>query len=743
MNDVGLQALLNAQPFMLFLKGSVVLLIGFGAVLLLRRAAAEKHRFIWNLTFVALLVVALGIWAFPKFEIGLFAVTPQEEQSVMPAANIAVEKQQIHSRLSVETAMKEEDAPSLRSPSDAPPTIERTRTPMLSTTWLAGTWVAGSAVMLLFFLYQLVLTAVYRRQAEPITDMEWIKEFGSVKDKLGVTAPVRLLRHRQVTMPMTWGIFRPVIILPADAVRWSEERRRIVLLHEMAHIRRYDYLSILTSQIACIVYWCNPFVWLARRRALIAREKSCDDYVLRSGVSITSYTRELLVTAQSLKSCRVTGVPVLAMGRPNELRARVIALLDAGQRRGTYPARTAFITTIFGLASTLIISCAQPRVAAQEVDDTRRETFVYASSAEYPELQSVTSVTVSPDGRFVYTAAFSFGTIGIFQRDVETGILKDPTFMTDDTNLEGAVALRLTKDGRRAVVTAFRSEAVSLFARDPSSGALSILDRAYNGQNGVSSMNWPIDAVFSPDGHFLYVISGYEPGSLVIFSVSEKGELSWVEESTGRDGSFDNARGIAISPNGETIYIASAGASTLTVLDRDGDSGRVSIRQILRDGQEANGLAGAFSVVCSADGRHVYVSSGRFGGDNAVSVFKRQTDGSLKLVQELIGERSGLDPFSGGNEIMLSPDGRHVFAAGNGSGTVAHLSRDPETGMLVPLQILYQGTDGAAGLGMDLSGESLYVAAEGESSVAVYRRIWMSMESTSAPRLTERRQAMQ
>ena len=57
---------------------------------------------------------------------------------------------------------------------------------------------------------------------------------------------------------MVWGFLRPVILLPVDADQWQTERLRAVLLHELAHIKRWDWTMLMVTQIMCAVYWFNP-----------------------------------------------------------------------------------------------------------------------------------------------------------------------------------------------------------------------------------------------------------------------------------------------------------------------------------------------------------------------------------------------------------------------------------------------------------------------------------------------------
>jgi beta-lactamase regulating signal transducer with metallopeptidase domain len=89
--------------------------------------------------------------------------------------------------------------------------------------------------------------------------------------------------------PLTLGVFQPVVLIPADARDWNLERRRVVILHELAHIRRYDVLTQICAQVVCAMYWYHPLVWIAARRMRFERETACDDLVLTAGVRASTY----------------------------------------------------------------------------------------------------------------------------------------------------------------------------------------------------------------------------------------------------------------------------------------------------------------------------------------------------------------------------------------------------------------------------------------------------------------------
>jgi len=112
-----------------------------------------------------------------------------------------------------------------------------------------------------------------------------------------------------------------------------------VLLHELAHVKRWDTLVQLVARIACGVYWFHPLAWYAASRLSVERERACDDLVLRSGAEPSVYASELLSIAESHQSVRGG----LAMAKASTLEGRLKAVLDPSRnRRGI--TRTAFLT---------------------------------------------------------------------------------------------------------------------------------------------------------------------------------------------------------------------------------------------------------------------------------------------------------------------------------------------------------------------------------------------------------------
>ncbi len=109
---------------------------------------------------------------------------------------------------------------------------------------------------------------------------------------------VNLFINSNITTPMTWGFWKPKIILPECALNWSQEQCRMIFLHELAHIKRGDWLVQVFTLLVCAFYWFNPLAWVLAWQLRLEREKACDIKVLTSGVKPSGYASMLISMAQ-------------------------------------------------------------------------------------------------------------------------------------------------------------------------------------------------------------------------------------------------------------------------------------------------------------------------------------------------------------------------------------------------------------------------------------------------------------
>src|SRR6266536_1869721 len=184
-----------------------------------------------------------------------------------------------------------------------------------------------------------------------------------------------------------------ILLLPAEADEWTAERRRDVLLHELAHVKRHDFLTQLVARIACAVYWFHPLVWLAATRLREERERACDDHVLRAGATPSAYATHLLDIARGLRAARATSLASVAMARPAQLATRLIDVLDTRRSRDTLSARSAVPAWIAAIAVMVPLAAAAPRLAepapfgASSIDTITRlpsPSFTQKRAARHP-----------------------------------------------------------------------------------------------------------------------------------------------------------------------------------------------------------------------------------------------------------------------------------------------------------------------------------------------------------------------
>lgn len=163
--------------------------------------------------------------------------------------------------------------------------------------------------------------------------------------------------------PWTWGVRRPVIVLPEDFEAWPQERQDAALAHELSHISRRDCLVDGLSRWVCNVFWFQPLVWTLWLRQRRYAEGACDDAVLTAGGDPCDYADTLLAIAKSNLTAKPLGIAVGSKA----LKARLQAVLHTGVRRD--PMTLAKRGIVAALAVAIIIPVGAGSVTAGENAD--------------------------------------------------------------------------------------------------------------------------------------------------------------------------------------------------------------------------------------------------------------------------------------------------------------------------------------------------------------------------------------
>lgn len=260
-------------------------------------------------------------------------------------------------------------------------------------------WLAGFAVLLLPIGIAHLRLRRIAATARVVRRGKWMATLAEARSRGSVSRRVTLLESDEAAMPMTWGVLSPVLLLPAGAEEWPEWKRRNILLHELAHVERFDCLSQLVAQLACALYWFNPLVWIAARRMRVERELACDDRVIGAGSRASDYAGHLLDVARSLRPARATAHAAIAMARPSQLTGRLVAVLDRDRNRESASARFRLAVAVATLGVLVPVASFNPWVAeavAAPLAEAARNSAPPKNSSLAPRVSVQASVTSQP-----------------------------------------------------------------------------------------------------------------------------------------------------------------------------------------------------------------------------------------------------------------------------------------------------------------------------------------------------------
>lgn len=167
--------------------------------------------------------------------------------------------------------------------------------------------------------------------ATPLTDIAVRAELKHLIQQLNIQKDISVRVSSSIDSPISFGMHRGVIVLPENYTQWNKSALTDVLMHELCHLRRHDWLTLILTLIVCAVYWANPLVWLARHRLLNVTEHRCDQDVVGHGRDPFIYAESLLGVAnhcrQSRAAFRHPGLPAHPMFDRNTLKIRLNQVL--------------------------------------------------------------------------------------------------------------------------------------------------------------------------------------------------------------------------------------------------------------------------------------------------------------------------------------------------------------------------------------------------------------------------------
>jgi len=425
----------------LILQSSVALAAALVAVFAFRRRSAALRHFVLASGVAAVIAAAAFARVAPAWEV---VVPPAAVQAVTPVA------------LPLPSAGAAAVASDAAAPERAPVPAGPSTVPWAR--WFTIAWLVGVAVAMARLAAGLVGLRRVASRAATVFDARLLEMLRAARAELRVTRPVTLLFD---DAPVgTWGLWRPRIVVPADAASWSDERLWAVLAHELAHVQRFDWPVQLAAEALCAALWFNPLAWIVARRLREEGERACDDVVLGTGLVDRDYATHLFDIARAARG------PVLRaampMARPSSLEGRIAAMLNPTLDRRVP-------SLVFRVAAAVLLllaaSATAVRLTAQQAGPAPLQGTVYDSSGAV--LPGVEMALVNEQGVKWSTPTdgggqFEFAPVGAGKYVLEAAVPGFRTFKQD-------LVLEREKDWKKAITLQLGElqETIQVTARRP------------------------------------------------------------------------------------------------------------------------------------------------------------------------------------------------------------------------------------------------------------------------------------
>ncbi|HKS05095.1 MAG TPA: HEAT repeat domain-containing protein [Gemmatimonadaceae bacterium] len=349
------------------LKGAVLLAVAWLATRLLQKQPAALRHLVWTAALGGLLVMP-----------ALSATTPV--RLALPARQVATAADNTaQSELKAAERGTAQETETARGTGDGVPGTgesPRSNAALTNSTssssiasilpswsfaqWAIALWLLGAIALSVRFLAGVIATRRLGAHTSNADD-HLHSALDSAAARVGLRTTPQLVVTDSIAMPCAFGVLQPVIVLPESAREWSRERLDVVLLHEASHVRRGDYVTHVVAEVARILHWYNPLVWVASRSLRNEAERATDERVINAGAMASDYAGHLLDIVRGAGAQRIPA-PLLPLAARSEFEGRLLAILEyAGSPQ--LRARTAAVTLAVaaGLVGTVAsISAAVP-----------------------------------------------------------------------------------------------------------------------------------------------------------------------------------------------------------------------------------------------------------------------------------------------------------------------------------------------------------------------------------------------
>lgn len=367
-----------------FLKSSLVLGMALCLSFLLRKQSASVRHFLLGLSLVGLLVLPFLSAFMPGWQTDLLP-----SWRTGPPAQVVIDISSHHGEAAplVGASLNRDYVQAKNSKFS---TGEETLSP--GARWLnplyrygfTALWCLVTGFLLVRILLGLYGALRLTRRGSPLKGYPWQQLFlwFSTNSLKSLKRKVRLVKSKGIAVPMTWGVIKPVVLMPPSSSQWPLEQCSSVLFHELSHVKRWDFLVTLLCRISCCLYWFNPLTWMVFKRLRMEQEKACDQMVLQTGIKPSTYASSLLSLKQAIDNRHYRPIPALGMASSSELHERLTTILAKQIKIKEIKMKTKIMLLMLIVLAVALIGTAKPN---QTISDVTKETAVTEETAVSPK----------------------------------------------------------------------------------------------------------------------------------------------------------------------------------------------------------------------------------------------------------------------------------------------------------------------------------------------------------------------
>ncbi len=274
--------------------------------------------------------------------------------------------------------------------------------------YLVVVWLAGVLVLSIRFMGGVWAINRLRGSASRDISDHWKQRLAGLSGCLGIRRIVQMAETARVTVPMTAGWLKPIILLPIGMLtNMPPAHVEMILLHELSHIRRHDYLMNVIQGMVEIMFFFHPAIWWLSDAARTEREHCCDDRVLSIKGDPLAYAKALHAAAAAIKTKGALSASMLPKtglaltGENGELLERIHRILNREMKNNIYSTRfTASTVMVVGLCLFLMLAPNPTKNTTEPTQSIVDYTYVTPMVTSTPANWAV-SDTVPPKNREV------------------------------------------------------------------------------------------------------------------------------------------------------------------------------------------------------------------------------------------------------------------------------------------------------------------------------------------------------